>query len=75
MDAAHRAALLVASCLHTPVNARTRAPAALYERQQGPVAAEEQVPPRPRGGRFNRPRAGAGVGTGPANPGGGDRHG
>ncbi|KYO23648.1 protein FAM161A isoform X1 [Alligator mississippiensis] len=42
MDAAHRAALLVASCLHTPVNARTRAPAALYERQQGPVAAEEQ---------------------------------
>ncbi|XP_019404754.1 PREDICTED: protein FAM161A isoform X2 [Crocodylus porosus] len=42
MDAAHRAALLVASCLRTPVNPRTRAPAALYERQQGPAAAEQQ---------------------------------
>ncbi|XP_066494830.1 protein FAM161A [Tiliqua scincoides] len=34
MDAAHRAALLAASCLHTPVNPRTRAPVALYERQR-----------------------------------------
>uniref|UniRef100_A0A670YAR6 Uncharacterized protein n=1 Tax=Pseudonaja textilis TaxID=8673 RepID=A0A670YAR6_PSETE len=32
MDSSHRAALLTASCLHTPVNPRTKAPAALYER-------------------------------------------
>ncbi|XP_060128291.1 protein FAM161A isoform X2 [Zootoca vivipara] len=35
MDAAHRAALLAASCLHTPVDPRTRAPVALYERETG----------------------------------------
>ncbi|XP_028577756.2 protein FAM161A isoform X2 [Podarcis muralis] len=35
MDAAHRAALLAASCLHTPVDPRTRAPVALYEREGG----------------------------------------
>uniref|UniRef100_A0A8C8R5Q2 Uncharacterized protein n=1 Tax=Pelusios castaneus TaxID=367368 RepID=A0A8C8R5Q2_9SAUR len=45
MDAAHRAALLTTSCLRTPVNPRTRAPAALYERERRPpAAAEEQVP-------------------------------
>ncbi|KAJ6659603.1 hypothetical protein lerEdw1_018572 [Lerista edwardsae] len=41
MDAAHRAVLLAASCLHTPVNPRTRAPVALYERQsERPTAGE-----------------------------------
>nr|XP_056712686.1 protein FAM161A [Euleptes europaea] len=39
MDAAHRAALLAASCLHTPVDPLTRAPAALYERRAGRPAA------------------------------------
>ncbi|XP_053140242.1 protein FAM161A isoform X2 [Hemicordylus capensis] len=39
MDAAHRAALLTASCLHTPVNPRTRAPVALYEREPGRLMA------------------------------------
>ncbi|XP_067421313.1 protein FAM161A isoform X2 [Emydura macquarii macquarii] len=39
MDAAHRAALLAVSCLRTPVNPRTRAPAALYERERRPPAA------------------------------------
>lgn len=43
MEAAHRAALLAASCLRTPLDPRTRAPAALYER--GPPPAAEQVPP------------------------------
>ncbi|KAM9155640.1 protein FAM161A isoform 2-T2 [Pangshura tecta] len=42
MDAAHRAALLTASCLRTPVNPRTRAPLALYERERRAVAAEQQ---------------------------------
>ncbi|XP_006122229.1 protein FAM161A isoform X2 [Pelodiscus sinensis] len=42
MDAAHRAALLTASCLRTPVNPRTRAPVALYERERRPAAAVEQ---------------------------------
>ncbi|TFK01423.1 protein FAM136A [Platysternon megacephalum] len=42
MDAAHRAALLTASCLRTPVNPRTRAPLALYERERRPPAAAEQ---------------------------------
>uniref|UniRef100_A0A452I8N0 Uncharacterized protein n=1 Tax=Gopherus agassizii TaxID=38772 RepID=A0A452I8N0_9SAUR len=41
MDAAHRAALLTASCLRTPVNPRTRAPLALYERERRPPAAAE----------------------------------
>ncbi|XP_062971933.1 protein FAM161A [Elgaria multicarinata webbii] len=35
MDAAHRAALHAVSCLHTPVDPRTRAPIALYEREPG----------------------------------------
>lgn len=47
MEAAHRAALLAASCLRTPLDPRTRAPAALYER--GPPPAAAQVLPRPRG--------------------------
>ncbi|XP_033001525.1 protein FAM161A-like isoform X2 [Lacerta agilis] len=38
MDSAHRAALLAASCLHTPVDPRTRAPVALYERETGRAA-------------------------------------
>ncbi|XP_005305696.2 protein FAM161A isoform X4 [Chrysemys picta bellii] len=42
MDAAHRAALLTTSCLRTPVNPRTRAPLALYERERRPPAAAEQ---------------------------------
>nr|XP_048698721.1 protein FAM161A isoform X2 [Caretta caretta] len=42
MDAAHRAALLTASCLRTPVNPRTRAPLALYERERRPPTAAEQ---------------------------------
>ncbi|XP_032646359.1 protein FAM161A isoform X3 [Chelonoidis abingdonii] len=42
MDAAHRAALLTASCLRTPVNPRTRAPLAVYERERRPPAATEQ---------------------------------
>ncbi|XP_073195494.1 protein FAM161A isoform X2 [Lepidochelys kempii] len=42
MDAAHRAALLAASCLRTPVNPRTRAPLALYERERRPPTAAEQ---------------------------------
>uniref|UniRef100_A0ABM5GR54 Protein FAM161A n=1 Tax=Pogona vitticeps TaxID=103695 RepID=A0ABM5GR54_9SAUR len=33
MDAAHRAALLAVSCLHTPVHPRTRVPVARYERE------------------------------------------
>ncbi|XP_051470554.1 protein FAM161A isoform X2 [Apus apus] len=40
MEAAHRAARLAASCLRTPLDPRTRAPAALYER--GPPPAEPQ---------------------------------
>lgn len=48
MEAAHRAALLAASCLRTPLDPRTRAPAALYER--GPPPAAEQVPPGLGGG-------------------------
>uniref|UniRef100_A0A674JBF7 Uncharacterized protein n=1 Tax=Terrapene triunguis TaxID=2587831 RepID=A0A674JBF7_9SAUR len=54
MDAAHRAALLTASCLRTPVNPRTRAPLALYERERRPPAAAEQQVlrgPSPPGGR------------------------
>ncbi|KAL8173279.1 UNVERIFIED_CONTAM: hypothetical protein K2H54_043819 [Gekko kuhli] len=39
MDAAHRAALLAASCLRTPVDPLTRAPVALYERRAGRPAA------------------------------------
>ncbi|XP_007437000.1 protein FAM161A [Python bivittatus] len=35
MDASHRAAMLTASCLRTPVNPRTRAPAAHFEREPG----------------------------------------
>ncbi|XP_034620149.1 protein FAM161A isoform X3 [Trachemys scripta elegans] len=42
MDAAHRAALLTTSCLRTPVNPRTRAPLALYERERRPPAAAGQ---------------------------------
>ncbi|XP_078505599.1 protein FAM161A isoform X2 [Lissotriton helveticus] len=34
MDRSHRASVLAASCLSTPVNPHTRAPVALYERQQ-----------------------------------------
>lgn len=44
MAAAHRAARLAASCLRTPLDPRTRAPAALYERGPPPAAAA-QVPP------------------------------
>ncbi|XP_050750982.1 protein FAM161A [Gymnogyps californianus] len=40
MEAAHRAARLAASCLRTPLDPRTRAPAALYER--GPPPAPPQ---------------------------------
>ncbi|KAM9655599.1 protein FAM161A isoform 6-T6 [Morphnus guianensis] len=42
MEAAHRAALLAASCLRTPLDPRTRAPAALYERGPPPAAAAAQ---------------------------------
>ncbi|XP_063187291.1 protein FAM161A isoform X2 [Chroicocephalus ridibundus] len=41
MDAAHRAALLAASCLRAPRDPRTRAPAALYERGPPPAAAQD----------------------------------
>ncbi|XP_052640006.1 protein FAM161A isoform X2 [Harpia harpyja] len=41
MEAAHRAALLAASCLRTPLDPRTRAPAALYERGPPPAAAAQ----------------------------------
>lgn len=34
MDQSHRASVLAASCLSTPVNPHTRAPVTLYERQQ-----------------------------------------
>lgn len=43
MDASHRAALLTASCLHTPVNPRTKAPAALYERVPERASLEDGV--------------------------------
>ncbi|XP_039204462.1 protein FAM161A isoform X1 [Crotalus tigris] len=43
MDASHRAALLTASCLHTPVNPRTKAPAALYERVSERASLEDGV--------------------------------
>ncbi|XP_072860143.2 protein FAM161A isoform X2 [Pogona vitticeps] len=39
MDAAHRAALLAVSCLHTPVHPRTRVPIARYEREPESPAA------------------------------------
>nr|XP_020646292.1 protein FAM161A [Pogona vitticeps] len=39
MDAAHRAALLAVSCLHTPVHPRTRVPVARYEREPESPAA------------------------------------
>ncbi|XP_074434609.1 protein FAM161A [Larus michahellis] len=41
MEAAHRAALLAASCLRAPRDPRTRAPAALYERGPPPAAAQD----------------------------------
>ncbi|XP_064302893.1 protein FAM161A isoform X2 [Phalacrocorax carbo] len=41
MDAAHRAARLAASCLRTPLDPRTRAPAALYERGPPPAAPQD----------------------------------
>ncbi|KAM9562173.1 protein FAM161A isoform 1-T1 [Guaruba guarouba] len=41
MDAAHRAARLAAACLRTPLDPRTRAPAALYEREPPPAAAQD----------------------------------
>ncbi|KAM6406105.1 protein FAM161A isoform 2-T2 [Pluvialis apricaria] len=41
MAAAHRAARLAASCLRTPLDPRTRAPAALYERGPPPAAAAQ----------------------------------
>ncbi|XP_014821887.1 PREDICTED: protein FAM161A [Calidris pugnax] len=41
MAAAHRAARLAASCLRTPLDPRTRAPAALYERGPPPAAAQD----------------------------------
>ncbi|KAM6271375.1 protein FAM161A isoform 2-T2 [Spheniscus humboldti] len=41
MEAAHRAARLAASCLRTPLDPRTRAPAALYERGPPPAAAQD----------------------------------
>uniref|UniRef100_A0A8D2JFY1 Uncharacterized protein n=1 Tax=Varanus komodoensis TaxID=61221 RepID=A0A8D2JFY1_VARKO len=44
MDAAHRAALLAVSCIHTPVNPRTKVPIALYERE----------PEKPRAGAGDR---------------------
>ncbi|XP_061845246.1 protein FAM161A isoform X2 [Colius striatus] len=40
MEAGHRAARLAASCLRTPLDPRTRAPAALYEREPPPAAAQ-----------------------------------
>ncbi|KAM4679259.1 protein FAM161A isoform 2-T2 [Amazona ochrocephala] len=41
MDAGHRAARLAAACLRTPLDPRTRAPAALYEREPPPAAAQD----------------------------------
>nr|XP_030124641.3 protein FAM161A isoform X2 [Taeniopygia guttata] len=41
MEDARRAARLAASCLRTPLDPRTRAPAALYERGQPPAAAQD----------------------------------
>ncbi|KAM9271704.1 protein FAM161A [Morus bassanus] len=41
MAAAHRAARLAASCLRTPLDPRTRAPAALYERGPPPAAPQD----------------------------------
>ncbi|KAM4785106.1 protein FAM161A isoform 1-T1 [Cyanocitta cristata] len=41
MEDAHRAACLAASCLRTPLDPRTRAPAALYERGPPPAAAQD----------------------------------
>ncbi|KAM6298238.1 protein FAM161A [Aegotheles albertisi] len=40
MEAAHRAARLAASCLRTPLDPRTRAPAAQYERGPPPAAQD-----------------------------------
>uniref|UniRef100_A0A8C3Y5U6 Protein FAM161A n=1 Tax=Catharus ustulatus TaxID=91951 RepID=A0A8C3Y5U6_CATUS len=40
MEDAHRAARLAASCLRTPLDPRTRAPAALYERGPPPAAQD-----------------------------------
>ncbi|KAM7027850.1 protein FAM161A [Passerculus sandwichensis] len=41
MEDAHRAARLAAACLRTPLDPRTRAPAALYERGPPPAAAQD----------------------------------
>ncbi|XP_063247528.1 protein FAM161A isoform X2 [Prinia subflava] len=41
MEDAHRAFRLAASCLRTPLDPRTRAPAALYERGPPPAAAQD----------------------------------
>ncbi|XP_065538447.1 protein FAM161A isoform X2 [Lathamus discolor] len=41
MAAGHRAARLAAACLRTPLDPRTRAPAALYEREPPPAAAQD----------------------------------
>ncbi|XP_054036057.1 protein FAM161A [Dryobates pubescens] len=41
MEAAHRAARLAASCLCTPLDPRTRAPAALYERRPPHADAQD----------------------------------
>ncbi|CAN8202664.1 unnamed protein product [Coccothraustes coccothraustes] len=41
MEDAHRAARLAAACLRTPLHPRTRAPAALYEREPPPAAAQD----------------------------------
>ncbi|XP_039572962.1 protein FAM161A [Passer montanus] len=41
MEDPHRAARLAASCLRTPLDPRTRAPAALYERGPPPAAAQD----------------------------------
>ncbi|XP_050170633.1 protein FAM161A isoform X2 [Myiozetetes cayanensis] len=41
MEEAHRAACLAASCLRTPLDPRTRAPAALYERGPPPAPSAQ----------------------------------
>ncbi|XP_030304318.1 protein FAM161A isoform X2 [Calypte anna] len=48
MEAAHRAARLAASCLRTPLDPRTRAPAALYERGPPPAAPQIEASAMPK---------------------------
>lgn len=69
MEDAHRAARLAASCLRTPLDPRTRAPAALYERGPPPAAQVPRARPGGAAGTRELPPPGAALLGGLCSPG------